>query len=67
MTRIVLRIYLAYHMYKPIPIRRQVSENLRTQFFSGLKVLLLWLKSIPWAGNELRGDDEEIKTVKTLS
>ena len=46
-------------MYKPIPIRRQVSENLRTQFFSGLKVLLLWLKSIPWAGNELRGDDEE--------
>ena len=54
-------------MYKPIPIRRQVSENLRTQFFSDLKVLLLWLKSIPWAGNELRGDDEEIKTVKTLS
>ena len=46
-------------MYKPIPIRRQVSENLRTQFFSGLKVLLLWLKSIPWAGNELRGNDEE--------
>ena len=59
MIEIVLRKYLAYHMYKPIPIRREISENLKNPVFSGPKVLLFWLKSIPCAGNELAGDDVE--------
>ena len=56
MHEIVLRKHLTYHMYKPIPIRREISENLKLSF-SGPKVLLFWLKVS--RGNELAGDDVE--------
>ena len=56
--------YLAYHMYKPISIEEKFQKAQNT-VFSGPKVLLFCLKSVPWTGNELAGDD--VKTVKTLS
>ena len=59
-----LREYLAYHMYKPISIEEKFQKAQNT-VFSGPKVLLFCLKSVPWTGNELAGDD--VKTVKTLS
>ena len=49
--------YLAYHLYKPIPIEEKFK--LETRFFSGSKVLLFCLKSVPRTGNELVGDDIE--------
>ena len=66
MTRnIFLRKYLAYHMYKPMPMDEKISKNLKLDF-SGPKGLLFCLKStiVQWTGNELAGDDV---TVKTLS
>ena len=57
-----LRKYLAYGMYKPIPQRKNFQKKLKkisTRFFLGPKVLLFCLKSVPWTGNELAGDDVE--------
>ena len=51
-------------MYKPISIEEKFQKAQNT-VFSGPKVLLFCLKSVPWTGNELAGDD--VKTVKTLS
>ena len=53
-----MRKYLAYHMYKPIPIEEKFQKAQNT-VFSGPKVLLFYLKNVPWAGNELSGDDVE--------
>ena len=59
MTRnFFLRKYLAYHMYKPIPIEEKFQKAQGT-IFSGPKVLLFCLESVPWTGNELVGDDVE--------
>ena len=57
-TQFFLRKYLAYHMYKPIPIEEKFQKTQNTGF-SGPKVLLFYLKNVPWAGNELAGDDVE--------
>ena len=45
-------------MFKPIPIKNKISNNLKLGF-SGLKVLLFCVKSVPWTGNELAGYDVE--------
>ena len=45
-------------MYKPIPIEEKLKKNWNL-VFSGPKVLLFCLKSGPWTGNELKGDDVE--------
>ena len=61
MTRnIFLCKYLAYHIYKPMPMDEKISKNLKLDF-SGPKGLLFCLKStiVPWTGNELAGDDVE--------
>ena len=34
-------------------------KKFKTRFFSGPKMFLLCLKSIPWTGDELAGDDAE--------
>ena len=57
-TKFFLRKYLAYHMYKPIPIE-EIFWKAQNTGFSGPKVLLFYLKNVPWAGNELAGDDVE--------
>ena len=54
-----LRKYLAYHMYKPIPIEEKFKKT-ENSVFSGHLVLLFNLKSVPWTGNELATDDVEI-------
>ena len=61
MTRnIFLRKYLAYHIYKPMPMDEKISKNLKLDF-SGPKGLLFCLIStiVPWTGKELAGDDVE--------
>ena len=45
-------------MYKPTPIEAKFQKAQNT-VFSGPKVLLFCLKSVPWTGNELAGDDVE--------
>ena len=45
-------------MCKPIPVVKKFQKTLNS-VFSGPKVLLLCLKSVPWTGNELAGDDVE--------
>ena len=50
-------------MYKPILIEEKFQKAQNT-FFLGPKVLLFCLKSVPWTGNELAGDD--VNTVKIL-
>ena len=42
-------------MYKPIPIDKKLKKD--KSGFSGPKVLLFRLKSVPYTGNELAGDD----------
>ena len=54
-TKLFLRKYLANHMYKPIPIEEKFQKAQNT-FFSALKCFFC-LKSVPWTGNELPGDD----------
>ena len=69
---IFLRKYLAYHMYKPIPIEEKFQKAQNT-VFSGPKVLLFYLKNVSWTGNELAGDDVEklwelsVDTFKSLT
>ena len=59
MTRnFFLHKYLAYHMYKPTPKEGKISKNLKLGFF-GPSSALFCLKSVPWIGNELAGDDVE--------
>ena len=58
LTIIFLRKYEACHVYKPIPIQENVQKTLKL-FFSCPKVLSFCLKSVPWIGNELVGDDVE--------
>ena len=59
LTRIFfLHKYLAYHMFKPIPIKNKISNNFKLGF-SGLKVLLFCVKSVPCTGNEFAGYDVE--------
>ena len=59
-------------MYKPIPIEEKFQKAQNT-VFSGPKVLLFYLKNVPWAGNELSGDDVEklwelsVNTYKSLT
>ena len=50
-----LREYLAYYVYKPIPLKGNL-KNLNI-VFSGPKVLIFCIKIVPWTGNELAGDD----------
>ena len=58
-TRIFFSVkILAYHMQKPVLIEEKF-QNTEHSVFSGPKVLLFCLKSVPWTGNELAGDDEE--------
>ena len=45
-------------MYKPILIEEKFQKAQNT-FFLGPKVLLFCLKSVPWTGNEVAGDDVE--------
>ena len=54
-----LRKHLADHLYKPIPTEEKNFKNLKFSFL-GAKVLLFCLKSVPWTGNELAGNDVEI-------
>ena len=45
-------------MYKPILIEEKFQKAQNT-FFLGPEVLLFCLKSVPWTGNEVAGDDVE--------
>ena len=45
-------------MYKPILIEEKISKSPK-HVFLGPKVLLFCLKSVPWTGNEVAGDDVE--------
>ena len=59
MTRIFfLRKYLAYHMYRPIPIEEKFQKA-QNAVFPGPKVILFCLKSVPWTSNKLAGDNVE--------
>ena len=53
-----LRKYLPYYVYKPTLLEEKFKNYLST-VFSGPKVLIFWIKSVPWTGNELAGDDVE--------
>ena len=39
-----LRKYLAYHMYKPIPIEEKFKKKMKTRSFRALKCFYLVLK-----------------------
>ena len=55
MTRHFLsRKYLDFHMYKPVPIEKNLNS-----VFSAPEAPLFCLKSVPLTGNELAGDDVE--------
>ena len=56
--------YLACHMYKPILIKEDF-QKLKTCFFSGPKMILVCLKSVPRTGNEFAGVD--VETMKIVS
>ena len=45
MTRNFLGNYLAYHVYKPIPVEEKFQKNVQLGF-SGPKVLLFCLRSV---------------------
>ena len=59
MARFFSRKYLAYHMYIPILKEEKFKKNPNTRLFLGPKMLLFCLKSVPWTGNKLEGDDVE--------
>ena len=45
-------------MYKPIPVEEKFQKT-SNSVFSGPKMLFICLKSVPWTGNELAGDNVE--------
>ena len=42
----LLRKYLPYYVYKPIPLEEKFKNYLNT-VFSGPKLLIFWIKSVP--------------------
>ena len=56
--QIFLCKYLAYYIFKPIPIVEKFRRALNL-FFPGPRVLLFCLKSVPWTNNEFAGYDVE--------